>query len=163
MVVPPSRARRSRRNHRQGRVASDPLRSLRRSPGASCPPRRDRWSGWSRRGTGSPHARPQADFLLRAVRRERNLATDRVIGAIRAGGIEPRTMVSIIDRSASPMSQEAAPVIGVAPIPFNDPDGGDDLIAKWAKWPGQKGKPPGAKTVYEARRMMRKTFGVRRF
>jgi hypothetical protein len=93
------------------------------------------------------------------VRRERNLATDRVLEAIRAGGIEPRTLVSIIDRSASPMSQEATPVIGVAPIPFNDPDGGDDLIAKWAKWPGKKGKPPGAKTVYEARRMMRKLLG----
>lgn len=93
------------------------------------------------------------------VRRERNLATDRVLEAIRAGGVEPRTLVSIIDRSASQMSQESTPVIGVAPIPFNDSDSGDDLIAKWAKWPGKRGKPPGAKTVYEARRMMRKLSG----
>jgi hypothetical protein len=93
------------------------------------------------------------------VRRERNLATDHVLEAIRAGGVEPRTLVSIIDRSASQMSQESTPVIGVAPIPFNDSDSGDDLIAKWAKWPGKRGKPPGAKTVYEARRMMRKLSG----
>ena len=92
-------------------------------------------------------------------RRERNLATDRILEAIRAGGVEPRTLVSIIDRSASSTSQESTPVIGVAPVPLNDPDGGDDLIAKWAKWPGKKGKPPGAKTVYEARRMMRKLSG----
>lgn len=90
------------------------------------------------------------------VRRERNLATDRVLELIRAGEIEPRTMVSIIDHSATLMSKEPTPVIGVVPIPFNDPEGGDDLIAKWAKWPGKRGKPPGAKTVYEARRMMRK-------
>jgi hypothetical protein len=57
------------------------------------------------------------------VRRERNLATDHVLEAIRAGGVEPRTLVSIIDRSASQMSQESTPVIGVAPIPFNDSDG----------------------------------------
>jgi integrase len=90
------------------------------------------------------------------VRRERELATDRILESIRTGGIEPSILVSILDRPAPSMSQEATPVIGVAPVPFNDPDGGEDLIAKWAKWPGKRGKPPGAKTVYEARRMMRK-------
>ena len=40
---------------------------------------------------------------------------------------------------------------GRSPIPFNDADGGDDLIAKWAKW-----RKPRPKTVYETRRIMRK-------
>lgn len=93
------------------------------------------------------------------MRRERNLETERVLEAIRVGAIEPRTLVNIIDRPVSSVFQASAPVNGVAPIPFNDPDGGDDLIAKWAKWPGKRGKPPGAKTVYEARRMIRKPSG----
>ena len=34
---------------------------------------------------------------------------------------------------------------------LNDPKGGDDLIAKWAKW-----RKPRPKTIYETRRIMRK-------
>jgi hypothetical protein len=72
------------------------------------------------------------------VRREHNAATDHILEAIRAGRVEPHALVSIIDRPASSISQASAPIMGDAPILFNDPDGGDDLIAKWAKWPGKK-------------------------
>lgn len=96
--------------------------------------------------------------------RERDHATDRVFEAMNTGVLESREIVRLLDRPSSSTPSPANDInpvyttggSSVLPIMFNDPDGGDDLIAQWSRWPGRKGKPPGAKTVYEARRMMRK-------
>jgi hypothetical protein len=96
--------------------------------------------------------------------RERDHATDRVFEAMNTGVLESREIVRLVDRptlSTPSSANDLDPVFTTGgstllPIMFNDPDDGDDLIAQWSRWPGKKGKPPGAKTVYEARRMMRK-------
>jgi Domain of unknown function (DUF6538) len=85
--------------------------------------------------------------------RERSRATDRVLAAIHAGKLEPQEIIvrMIEKRAAAVPEHQARKVGGRSPIPFNDADGGDDLIAKWAKW-----RKPRPKTVYETRRIMRK-------
>ena len=85
--------------------------------------------------------------------RERSRATDRVLAAIHAGKLEPQEIIvrMIEKRAAAVPEHQARKVGGRSPIPFNNADGGDDLIAKWAKW-----RKPRPKTVYETRRIMRK-------
>jgi len=85
--------------------------------------------------------------------RERSRATDRVLAAIHAGKLEPQEIIirMIEKRAAAVPEHQARKVGGRSPIPFNDADSGDDLIAKWAKW-----RKPRPKTVYETRRIMRK-------
>ena len=58
-------------------------------------------------------------------------------------------------------ANDPASIVGMinpTPIRFNDPDDEDnDLIGQWARLGSNKrSKLPGAKTIYEARRMMRK-------
>ena len=85
--------------------------------------------------------------------RERDHATDRVLEAIHAGTLEPHEIVvRMIEKSAATMAEPNARRAGPKlPIRFNDPNSAEDLIAKWAKW-----RKPRPKTVYEARRIMRK-------
>jgi integrase len=95
--------------------------------------------------------------------RERDRATDRVAEAMHVGALESRDIVRLLDRPEASNSSLVgngaraadAPTVWRPAIRFDDEDG-DDLIAQWARWPGKRGKLPGDKTVYEARRMMRK-------
>src|SRR5580704_10656198 len=98
--------------------------------------------------------------------RERDQAAEKVLDAVYSGTVAAREVDRLLDRSipSSPPANDAEPhdevraiFTALRPIRFNDPDDDDDLIAQWAKnGSGKRAKPPGAKTVYEARRMMRK-------
>ena len=85
--------------------------------------------------------------------RERDRATDRVLAAIHAGKLEPHEIVArMIEKQATANPEPQARKAGaISPVLLNDPNGGDDLIAKWAKW-----RKPRPKTIYETRRIMRK-------
>ena len=85
--------------------------------------------------------------------RERSRATDRVLGAIYARKLEPQEIIArMIKKLPTSIPAPQARQMGAQPpIIFNDAAGGDDLIAKWAKW-----RKPRPKTVYETRRIMRK-------
>jgi hypothetical protein len=85
--------------------------------------------------------------------RARSRATDRVLAAIHAGKLEPhQIIVRMIEKPVATNPEPQPRTAGAkSPIVFNDPNGGDDLIAKWAKW-----RKPRPKTVYETRRIMRK-------
>jgi integrase len=85
--------------------------------------------------------------------RERDRATDRVLAAIHAGKLEPHEIVAcMIEKQVTINSEPQARKAGArSPVLLNDPNGGDDLIAKWAKW-----RKPRPKTIYETRRIMRK-------
>jgi integrase len=84
---------------------------------------------------------------------ERERATGRVLAAIHAGKLEPQEIIArMIEKQPAAIPELQARRVGAkSPILFNDPEGGDDLIAKWAKW-----RKPRPKTVYETRRIMRK-------
>jgi integrase len=98
--------------------------------------------------------------------RDRDRAADRVNDAMYRGVIESRELERLLDRPEPTLSMPAndtAPITGIdvssiIPIGFNDPDDEEnDLIGQWArKGSSKRSKLPGAKTVYEARRMMRK-------
>lgn len=84
--------------------------------------------------------------------RERDRATDRVLAAIHAGKLEPDEIINRMIEKPAKTIPDPQPHRGAKlPILFNDPNGGDDLIARWAKW-----RKPRPKTIYETRRIMRK-------
>jgi len=88
---------------------------------------------------------------------DRNGATSRILDMIEKLEIDPRQLLAAIEgrKYLAPTHAPAAamspvPTTPLLPVKFNDTEG-DDLIAKWATW--RKVRP---KTVYEARRIMRK-------
>ncbi|HEY1796454.1 MAG TPA: hypothetical protein VGG57_10075 [Stellaceae bacterium] len=99
------------------------------------------------------------------VWRDRNRAAERVTDAMQRGILEARELERLLDLPESVVptpANDSAAIFAVpdlvAPIRFNDPDDPDnDLIGQWArKGSNKRSKLPGVKTVYEARRMMRK-------
>ena len=84
--------------------------------------------------------------------RERDRATDRVLAAIHAGNLEPNEIIICMIEKPAKTIPDPQPHRGAKlPILFNDLNGGDDLITRWAKW-----RKPRPKTIYETRRIMRK-------
>jgi hypothetical protein len=84
--------------------------------------------------------------------RERDRATDRVLAAIHAGNLEPNEIITCMIEKPAETIPDPQPHRGAKlPILFNDLNGGDDLITRWAKW-----RKPRPKTIYETRRIMRK-------